>query len=86
MQRRLSLGRRLHGLRPAHLGGGDPDQGRLAARCQRSALHRYAAPGWGSRTQVSLQPPPRELLTIISPAFGAKRVSPLPSHCCPQER
>src|SRR3954453_22060875 len=56
-------------LRLPHLRGRDSDQGPYVLS---ASLH---AAGF-STTQVSLQPPPWELLTTISPAPRANRVSP----------
>ena len=60
--RRLALGGLLDLLGAAHLGGGDADQRPVSVQVGMSVRACH------SITQVSLAPPPRELLTIISPA------------------
>ena len=60
----IAAGSRIDALGAPDLGGGDADQRPIGAGGERPGVH-------ASTTQVSLPPPPREELTIISPASTA---------------
>ena len=70
--RRLALGRRLDGFRPPHLRGRDADQRPIPGPAGVQLPETLSV----QRTHVSFAPPPRPLLTTISPSARANLVRP----------